>query len=165
MHKRSAIIIILALVAVLGIASALVTRQIRLQSPVVFLDEPQQVVSEDTTEAFRREGGESLEEIASAEVTDASRVPTREELRKRYSASMIRVDADCVAHPGTVTAAPQQTILVENDAAKKRDIVIGPRIYTIKADGYALAAFTEDGTFSVTCDDGTARAGRVIIKD
>jgi|GEM_PF-3842460 len=164
MHKKSAIIIIVILSGVIVIGALLINRHIRIQSPIVFLDEPQQIVNEDTsTEVFRRDGIEQPEIVADTANTPPA--PTREELRRKYARSAIIVDSECAMVPGSITIKPQQKLLIENDSMRKRDIEIGPRLYTVDAEDYVIGAFTEEGTFSVSCDGSKARSGRIVIKD
>ena len=149
MHKKSAIIIIIIFLGVIVMGALLITRQIRVQSPVVFLDEPQQIVGDNTTTTTLSRDGESLTTID--EPANGNSI-SREEAAALYGNSKITLDLLCQATPQTISTKTQTIVMIENQSQKEREISISSRTYIIGGEDYVLAAFNKTGEFKILCD-------------
>jgi len=147
MHKRTAITIIVILLGVVVVIAALVSRQIRLQSPIVFLDEPQQVTTEDGEDAALR----TKDPLAPIEELDTR--TDREKVFDQYIDKVLAFDAECGVYPRTLTVPVRTVVLLNNRSSYERVIAVGSRNYVVAAQEYALATNNESGSYVVACDD------------
>ncbi|HEY0979836.1 MAG TPA: hypothetical protein VGE18_00275 [Candidatus Paceibacterota bacterium] len=148
MHKRSALIIIALVAALIVVALAFVTRRVGVQSPIVFLDEPQTVMIDEQGSLF------NLKAIVApiAPVANEKAERSRAEILAEYEGKTMSFDDVCQAYP-TALSIPQKTVIVFNNRATvERDITIDNRTYSIAANDYALAAVNTVGKYRIDCD-------------
>ncbi len=153
MHKR-AVIIIIALSTIL-IAAALVfgIRYVRLQSPIVFLDKPQQVITDEQRDLF----------VASSVIAPiASSDRSREEILAEYENKTMSFDDTCQAYPDRLMVPRKTVVVFNNKTNSERGISIDGQTYTISANNHALVAINVQGRYFIECD-GTASGGVITV--
>ncbi len=157
LKKRSNSIIGIVAVVAIGLFFVLKYNHIYFRNPIVFLPEPQQVTSADRKDSVHNDAGQydTLREVSGAGATASM---SRDEALITYAGRVVQLDANCRAQPVT-TAIPQKTVLMfDNESRWQRNVIIGPRTYTIAPFDYILASFNNPGTFAVTCDSVQAVA-------
>lgn len=157
MHKQKSIIVIVLIIVFVVLAALLVTRQISVQSPIVFLDEPQQVMI-DTTEG---KIASERDTIVPLEIDQKNQTP-KEKALAQYEGRVLAFDTECTMYPRTMTVKNNTTIMLNNRSNYERIIVVGSRNYVVAPDGYALAANNRADSYVVACDDYKAGMLEVV---
>ena len=145
MHKKSAIIIIIIFLGVIVVGALLITRQIRIQSPVVFLDEPQQIFTDDQGTAIKQKDA-----LVAVEIDTRTE---REKVLDQYGDKVLAFDAECQVYPHTMSIPVRTVVVLNNRSSYERTIAIGPRNYVVAAENYSLATNNQAGSFVIACDD------------
>ncbi|MFZ4499960.1 MAG: hypothetical protein ACOYMZ_00495 [Minisyncoccia bacterium] len=153
MHKRAVIIIIALSIVLVATALAFGIRYVRLQSPIVFLDKPHQVVTDE-------QGGLFPLSSVIAPITSSDR--SREEILAEYENKTMSFDDTCQAYPDRLTVPRKTVVVFNNKTNTERSISIDGRAYTISANNHALVAINLQGKYYISCD-GTASGGLITV--
>lgn len=139
--KRKTIILIAAVLAIVILVIVLLSRQIGLQSPIVFLDEPHSVVSQNPKQ-------KQDTEFESYSVKDE---PTH-----------IYVLEKCEVYVSQNIFNAQDPVVIENTTEQYREIQIGKRIYALPSREKVMARFNSVGSFDILCDEVSMGLGITI---
>lgn len=160
MRKRTVIFGLGIAVVLLGIVAVL-TQKITFRSPIVFLDEPQQIIVDDL-ETAHTSSTRAVEFIADESTEPVLSVSGLVEVDLPYGSKRISVEKGCVVFPKEIVAGVQERILIENNTESTRTLsFVGQRSYAVPAEGFTVAAFTTAGVFQLECD--TRLTGATVV--
>lgn len=158
MHKRTVLIIIALCAALIVVALAFVTRRIGVQSPIVFLDEPQTVMIDEQGSLLNFKA--VVAPIAPPASDKAER--SRADILIEYEGKTMSFDDLCQAYPRTLSATKRSVIVFNNRSNVEQNIRIDDRTYSVAANDYALAAMNAEGKYAIECN-GKASKGVITI--
>ncbi len=130
--KRKTIILITAVLAIVILVIALLSRQIGLQSPIVFLDEPHSVVDQNPKQR------QDIE----FEIYSVKDEPTH-----------IYVVNACEVYVNKNIFTANEPVVVENTTDEIHEIQIGKRAYILPKKEKVMARFSGVGSFDILCDE------------
>jgi hypothetical protein len=160
MHKRTVLIIIALSAAVIVVAFAFVTRRVAIQSPIVFLDEPQSVM-------INEQGSlRALENTAAPIAPTASEKAqqSRATILAEYEGKVMSFDDLCQAYPRVLSVPARSVIVFNNRSNVDQDIKIDDRTYSVAANDYSLAAMNAPGRYAIECN-GKASGGVITVME
>ncbi len=154
-HQRKVFLIAGSCVGVLVIVFivAVATHRLRFQSPVVFLDQPQQVQSEQ--ESIFNHFGQTINGLdANGNATGVAVADDAayQDAIRLYDGKAMHFNNDCQASPASMILSGQSIVILENQSVVTRSMTVGMRQYTIAPQNFILVSFEKAGTYPVTCD-------------
>ncbi len=135
------------------IGAAIYTKRLRLQSPIILLPQPGQVVTGSKLEmAQGLDGNGSFNSLQDVSGGTAAEAVSYEDALQAYSGHVIQFDPNCTAAPITMQLPAKSVIMFGNQSRWQRTVTLGQRTYTIAPYDYVLASFNMPATYNVSCD-------------
>jgi len=142
--------ILLGIVVVVGIGYSL---HIHFRSPVVFLPAAQNVVN-NVRERPAQDPDSNISLNPLQEISGGTAAPavSHDEALNLYRGQVMQFDGNCHVYPVIMTLPPKTVVMLDNHSKWQRNLIIGPRNYTIAPYDYVLASFNNIGQYGITCD-------------
>jgi hypothetical protein len=142
------------LIAIIGFGIAYYAHAFRFQNPIVFLPEAQNPIdgTREPVAQYEYSNGaiNSLQEVSGGTATDAV---SYENALQLYKGRIMQFNPNCRASPVIMNIPAKSVVMLDNRSKWQRNLIVGPRMYTIAPYDYVLASFNIAGEqFGVTCD-------------
>ena len=123
------------------------------RSPVIFLPDVQNVVNDRHEQpAENIDSNVSLDSLQEVSGGTAATAVSYENALQLYQGHIMAFDGNCRADPVILTLPPKNVVMFDNRSKWQRNIIVGPRQYTIAPYDYVLASFNIPGQYGVSCD-------------
>lgn len=142
----------IALLAIVVLAVLIGTKHLRLQSPVVFLSQPQRAVTTSESIAEGSTGSDSFDRLQEISGGNATQEASYQQALEIYKGHIMQLDQNCRAMPVIMTQPIKSVVMLDNRSPWQRTVIVGPRTYSIAPFDYLLVSFNMPGEFAVTCD-------------
>ncbi len=112
---------------------------------------------------FSETTGEPCPKDETTPAPTATGALSRADALVKYEGNTITFTGDCAAAPATFTVPAGKTIMLNNETAARRTIMVGAKSYSVGSFGYTLSSMNMGvGEHTVSCD-GKA-ASKIVIQ-